>query len=71
MPSRILSTGTGMYTACTGLLAAVFIYGGGLLYPDFGGGLFLVCAALCAVALIPATILAVHSHRRLGAGTDQ
>ena len=70
MPPRILSTGTGVYTACTGLLAAVFIYGGGLLYPGFGGHLFLVSAALCAVALIPATILAVHSRRRLGAGTD-
>ncbi|MFC5487174.1 MFS transporter [Microvirga aerilata] len=70
MPPRILSTGTGLYTACTGLLAAVFIYGGGLLYPGFGGRLFLVSAALCAVALIPATILAVHIHRRLGARTD-
>jgi MFS transporter, PPP family, 3-phenylpropionic acid transporter len=70
VPSRILSTGTGIYTASAGFLAAVFIYSGGLLYPGIGGRLFLVSAALCAFAVIPAGILAVHSPRRSTAHTD-
>ena len=70
VPSRILSTGTGLYTAVAGLLAAIFIYGGGLLYPDIGGRLFLVSAALCALASIPGIILAVRIHRRSLAHAD-
>jgi PPP family 3-phenylpropionic acid transporter len=58
VPTRILSTGTGVYSASTGLLAALLIYVGGLAYPSIGGGIFLIASGLCVLALLSALVLA-------------
>ena len=63
VPVRILSSGTGVYSASTGLLAALLIFVGGLAYPAIGGGIFLISSGLCLLALASALVLAFGPRR--------
>ncbi len=67
VPPRVLSSGTGLYSACIGLMSAVFIAVGGQIYPRIGGGIFLLTSGLCLIGLASAAALVIRTRRTAGA----
>ncbi|WP_420994787.1 MFS transporter [Cupriavidus sp. 30B13] len=57
VPAHVLSSGTGLYAACTGLLTAACVFAGSFLFASVGGRAFLLTAAMCAVGLGAALVL--------------
>ena len=55
VPTSVLSTGTGLFAACSnGFIRAPFILVGGLIYASHPGGVFALAAAICSLAAIAA-----------------
>lgn len=70
VPSSVLSTGTGLFAACSnGFVRAPFILAGGLIYASHPGGVFALAAAICGLAAVVALKLrlALHKHGETGA----
>ncbi|WP_454724606.1 MULTISPECIES: MFS transporter [Cupriavidus] len=63
VPAQVLSSGTGLYAACTGLLTAACVFAGSFLFASVGGRAFLLTAAMCAVGLGAALVLRVREGR--------
>ncbi|WP_020207094.1 MFS transporter [Cupriavidus sp. WS] len=71
VPAQVLSSGTGLYAACTGLLTAACVFAGSFLFASVGGRAFLLTAAMCAVGLAAALVLRAREARLMdvaGAG---
>lgn len=71
VPAQVISSGTGLYSACAGLLTAACVFLGSYLFASVGGRAFLLTAALCGAGLAAALALQAHEARQarmLGAG---
>ncbi|MGO4329787.1 MFS transporter [Cupriavidus sp. 2TAF22] len=64
VPAPVLSSGTGLYSACAGLLTAASVFLGSYLFARVGGRAFLLTAVLCVLGLGAALALQAQEARR-------
>ncbi|MGO4808674.1 MFS transporter [Cupriavidus sp. 2MCAB6] len=64
VPEQVISSGTGLYAACAGLLTASCVLLGSFLFASVGGRAFLLTSAMCGAGLAAALALQAHEARQ-------
>jgi PPP family 3-phenylpropionic acid transporter len=57
VPAPVMSSGTGLYAAVSGVLTAVAIYTGSQWFGQLGGQTFLIGSVICGLGVVAATLL--------------